>query len=153
MVEREYDDELLAKEFLELLNALTLMGKVLINPDLVQLSRAEGITQQRIPLLYTLSLRDSWSLKDLSDALAVSSSNLSTMVDSMYQSGLVSREPDTDDRRRISVRLTEEGQKLLACMTRAFLAPLQSWIGELSDEDRRRLKDAVLTIRGLLPSV
>lgn len=51
------------------------------------------------------------SLNDLAGLLGLDKSTLSRITDNLVRQGLAVREPDTEDRRYIKIRLTESGEK------------------------------------------
>lgn len=62
--------------------------------------------------LRVLWIRDGVSQKYLSDMTNVAENTTATIVNSMVEDGLVTRERDTEDRRRFSVLLTDRGRAL-----------------------------------------
>lgn len=54
------------------------------------------------------------SQSELGEKILKSNANLTTVVDSLEKKELVERTRDNDDRRRVTVRLTQGGRKLIA---------------------------------------
>lgn len=84
-----------------------------------------GPTTIRALRAVELAPSDALSVGELAAALALDVSTVSRVVDACVRSGLLTRTPDSDDRRRSEVRLTEEGQRVLSHATdnrRALLA-------------------------------
>lgn len=96
------------------------------------------------------------SLGDLAERRSVSLPTMSKMVTSLVEKGLVTREPDPNNRRAVVIRLTELGDRLYL----KVLTDLQSHIAEemaqLSEGEREGIVVAleslvsVLTPRGEL---
>ena len=51
--------------------------------------------------------------KDIGDKILKTSGNITLVIDNLEKRKLVKREKDPDDRRRMTVKLTESGQKLI----------------------------------------
>lgn len=73
-----------------------------------------GISALQYQLLRMLS-HEQYTLSDLSRRLSLDPSTLVPVVDALENKGLVKRERDPQDRRRVPLSLTEEGGKLLNC--------------------------------------
>lgn len=71
-----------------------------------------GVTVAQWAVLVVLWERDGLSQKDLSERVAVETPTLSRTLDRMERDGLVLRDRNEKDRRRIHVRLTEHGASL-----------------------------------------
>ena len=64
----------------------------------------------------------------LATGLAVSPPSVTAVVDGLVARGLATREADVDDRRRLAVRLTKSGQRMLA----AGEAAVDARLGEIA---------------------
>jgi DNA-binding MarR family transcriptional regulator len=72
-------------------------------------SQCCGVTLAQCHVLMELSQRTEAAIKDLSDLFGLDKSSLSRTVDKMVEAGYVSRTENSDDRRFVSIRLTEKG--------------------------------------------
>jgi DNA-binding MarR family transcriptional regulator len=72
-----------------------------------------GLSEGRMQVLMRLRHQGDCPLGALADAMHVSARNVTGLVDHLERDGLVSRVPDTDDRRSVRAHLTEEGQRLI----------------------------------------
>jgi DNA-binding MarR family transcriptional regulator len=61
-------------------------------------------------------------MRDLADAVVISKSGLTGLVDRMEQAGLVARRPDPRDRRAIAVTLTAAGRRRFRAAARSHRA-------------------------------
>ncbi|MEM1043181.1 MAG: MarR family transcriptional regulator [Bacteroidota bacterium] len=77
-------------------------------------------------------------------------SDTSRLVDRLVARGLVSKQPCTEDRRRVDVRITEAGLALLDEID-AGLAGLDAVTGALSDADAERLNALLDRLHGFVP--
>jgi DNA-binding MarR family transcriptional regulator len=68
-----------------------------------------GITGSQGYTLLVIPDDESISMNDLSVKMKLASSTMTRMIDQLVQKGLVDRQPDSEDRRVVRVRLTERG--------------------------------------------
>lgn len=72
---------------------------------------------------------------DLSNALVASRTNVTRLTDELVASGWVSRTPNTGDRRRIDLSLTDAGRVfILGVLPRIWMLLEQQWAGFSADE-------------------
>jgi long-chain acyl-CoA synthetase len=72
----------------------------------------------------------------LANRLAVRPPSVTAIVDGLVARGLVDRRQEDSDRRRVALRITDEGVRMVAEADRAVDAQLASIAGHLSAEDR-----------------
>lgn len=72
-----------------------------------------GITARQATLLWLVKRSPGLSLAELAVEEGISAPAMSGHVDRLERAGLLTRERSTDDRRRVGLRLTEEGERLL----------------------------------------
>jgi DNA-binding MarR family transcriptional regulator len=72
-----------------------------------------GITARQVTFLWLVKLRPGLSLAELAAEEGISPPAMSGHVDRLERAGLLERVRSTDDRRRIGLRLTDEGARLL----------------------------------------
>jgi len=75
-------------------------------------------------------------MKDISEFLSTTKSNVTVVVDALETRGLVRREHDTTDRRTYQVVLTERGRELFEKVKESFGRLMDSVMEKLSPEDR-----------------
>jgi DNA-binding MarR family transcriptional regulator len=128
-----------------------------LRPALLRLARnlrreteALGVTSHQVTLLWLVRNRPGLSLRELAVEEGISAPSLSGHVDRLEAAGLLRRVRSTDDRRRVGLELTREGQSLL----KRVRARRTTWLAErvalLSDEERERLDAALPTLYALL---
>lgn len=71
-----------------------------------------GLTPAQYAALSLLWERDERSLKELAVGIHCTQATMTTIVDGLERKGLVSREPNAEDRRSLLVGLTPEGAQL-----------------------------------------
>ena len=128
-----------------------------LRPALLRLARnlrreteALGVTSHQVTLLWLVRSRPGLSLRELAAEEGISAPSLSAHVDRLEAAGLLRRVRSTDDRRRVGLELTREGQSLL----KRVRARRTTWLAErvalLSDAERERLDAALPALYALL---
>ena len=85
-----------------------------------------GVTSRQVTLLWLVRGRPGTSLRELAAEEGISAPSLSGHVDRLERLGLIERVRATDDRRRVGLRLTAEGVKLL----RRVRSRRTTWLAE-----------------------
>ena len=83
-------------------------------------ARAHGITPQQHQLLLAVKGtpgRDWATIRELAEHLQLRHHSVVGEIDRASQAGLVTREPHPEDRRAVRVRITGEGERVLAALT------------------------------------
>jgi DNA-binding MarR family transcriptional regulator len=83
---------------------------ILLNEDAERGMAQSGLTVSRAGLLWEVFHRGPVTQRVLSEALKVSSRNITGLVDGLAETGFVTREPHPADRRATLVTLTEHGK-------------------------------------------
>jgi DNA-binding MarR family transcriptional regulator len=91
-----------------------------LRPVLLRLSRELrketeqlGVTSRQVTLLWLIRLNPGLSLRELAAEERISAPALSGYVDRLEKAGLLERVRDENDRRRVGLALTSEGDRLL----------------------------------------
>ncbi|RJL00165.1 MarR family transcriptional regulator [Paracoccus aestuarii] len=106
------------------------------------LRRAHGTTLPRFDVMAALwRRRDGVTMSELSRLLLVSNGNATAVVDRLEADGLVRREAEDGDRRRIRVRLTPEGLEAFEIMALGHEAEVDAILSRLSETDLEALRD------------
>jgi DNA-binding MarR family transcriptional regulator len=143
-----------------MINEVTFDPKVVaseLRPVVLRLARGlrketeqVGITARQATLLWLIRDRPGLSLAELAAEEDISPPALSGNVDRLEAAGLVERVRSSDDRRRIGLRLTEEGSQLL----RRVRARRTTWLAErlatLTPEELEAVDGALPSLRRLL---
>ena len=106
------------------------------------LRRAHATTLPRFDVMAALwRKRDGVTMSELSRLLLVSNGNATAVVDRLEADGMVRREAEDGDRRRIRVRLTAEGLETFEIMAMGHEAEVDALLGRLSEPDLEALRD------------
>lgn len=100
------------------LSAETVAGE--LRPVLLRLARELrketeqlGVTARQTTLLWLVKRSPGLSLAELAAEEGISPPAMSGHVDRLERAGLLERERSTDDRRRVGLRLTDDGERVL----------------------------------------
>jgi DNA-binding MarR family transcriptional regulator len=99
-----------------------------------QMRRASGLTMPRYDVLMQLdNAGGRLGLTDLAEAVVLSPSGLSKLLDRMTESGLVTREPDADDARSTFATITPRGRATVRKARQRHHTFLQGAFGDALD--------------------
>ncbi len=101
----------------------------------------------RYHILKCLERRGPHTLTAVSSILQVKKNSLSELLDRMAKDGLVVREPDPGDRRKIALGVTDAGRAAIRTFERSLMANMGRFLERLDPADRR---DLVLAIESLV---
>jgi DNA-binding MarR family transcriptional regulator len=76
---------------------------------------------------------------ELADAAGVTRATMTGLIDTLERDGLVRREPDPDDRRMMSVRLTPKADAFVAALLPAHFQIMARLMAPLSETERKTL--------------
>ena len=76
---------------------------------------------------------------ELADASGVTRATMTGLIDTLERDGFVKREPDPDDRRMMSVRLTPAGENFLAEFLPGHFQSIAKLMSPLSEAERKTL--------------
>jgi DNA-binding MarR family transcriptional regulator len=96
------------------------------------------LTPSQFHLLTALEGGRALTVGELAGAAGVSSPTATRMLDGLEREGIVTREPSTDDRRRISVKTTPAGGRALRSARKRVDAARERLYGELSPDEREQ---------------
>lgn len=76
---------------------------------------------------------------ELADAAGVTRATMTGLIDTLERDGFVRREPDPDDRRMMSVRLTPRGDRFLDELLPGYFKAIAALMAPLSEDERKTL--------------
>ena len=87
------------------------------------LCRRAGVTAQQYQAMLAVKTRqtETLAMKDLAEQLLLTPHAAVQLVDRLARAGLAWRKPSTEDRRSVSVELTEAGERLLDRLAKQHL--------------------------------
>jgi DNA-binding MarR family transcriptional regulator len=107
-----------------------------------ELEREHGIPLASFDVLFQLSIAQNQrlSMSDLADAIVLSRSGLTGLVDRLQSGGLVERELSEVDPREVYVRITDRGAEILAQVTPTHISGIKKqFLERLSDKQTKQL--------------
>jgi len=104
-----------------------------------------------VSLLVAIKYAPGIGLRELADRERVSPPAMTKHVDRLERDGLVARTPSAEDRRRVGVSLTEEGQRVLRRVRSRRTAWLAQRLRGLSPEELAAVEAAIEPLRRLVP--
>ena len=102
---------------------------------------AECVTPAQGMLVHAVALEGTRgaTIKALAQKLAVSSSAVTQLVDGLVSERILHRTPDSKDRRKVRIALTEHGTELYRQFDRARLAQASAMLAPLDDDEASEL--------------
>lgn len=128
-----------------------------LRPVLLRLARAlrqeteqMGVTSRQVTLLWLVRTNPGLSMRELAAEERMSAPALSGYVDRLEKAGLLERVRDEEDRRRVGLELTEEGERLLRNIRARRTTWLADRLRELDDEEVAAVERAIEPLGRLL---
>jgi len=121
-----------------------------VGRELRREARAVGASPEQVALLVSVKYDPGIGIRELAAREHVSPPAMSTRVDRLERDGLVERRPSEDDRRRVGITLTDDGQRLLRRVRSRRTAWLAQRLGELSAAELEAVEAAVGPLSRLL---
>ena len=109
-----------------------------------------GITARQATLLWLVRRSPGLSLAELAAEEGISPPALSGHVDRLERAGLIERLRSTDDRRRVGLRLTDEGARILRRVRARRTTWLANRLSALEPSDLEAIENAVPALQALL---
>jgi len=95
-----------------------------------------GIHSEAVILMY-IEQKEGVLPKDISDAMGVTTARVAVALNELAEKGLITREIDDSDRRRVIVKLTPKGHELAAEQKQKYIDKMASFFAELGDHDAK----------------
>ena len=123
-----------------LCEAVVLLPKQLLRVD--ELTRKFGMPFSHIQILVMLTSGDI-TIGDISTTLGIAKPNITPLLDSLSERGLVERVRGTGDKRIVNVHLTEDGQKVLADLRASVAEQVTGWEKWCNRSDMKQINNAL----------
>ena len=114
---------------------------------------APKLTISQFGVLEALYHKGPLCQKDIATKILKSTGNITLVIDNLEKTGLVRRERDCEDRRYVTIHLTEAGLKLITTVFTDVEASIVTEMASLSESEQKALGDLCkkLGIKGELP--
>ncbi len=121
-----------------------------VGRELRREARALGASPEQVALLVSIKYAPGIGLRELAARERVSPPAMTKHVDRLERDGLVERKASEEDRRRVGVTLTDEGQRLLRRVRSRRTAWLAQRLAELDESEQAALEAAIAPLTHLL---
>jgi DNA-binding MarR family transcriptional regulator len=121
-----------------------------VGRELRREAREVGVSPEQVSLLVAIKYAPGIGVGELAARERVSAAAMSKHVDRLERAGLAEREPSADDRRRVGLTLTDEGQRVLRRVRSRRTAWLASRLRGLSPDELAAVEAAVEPLSRLL---
>ena len=111
---------------------------------------AAGLSAPRLSALSVVVFAGPLSLAELAAEEQVRAPTMTRIVDALVAAGLVTREADPADRRKVTIAATAEGRALLDQGRRRRVGVIADRLARLAESERRALERGVELIERLL---
>ena len=109
-----------------------------------------GVTMAQCHALLAMGEVKEMSIVELAGILDVDTSNLSRTVDSMVKAGLLNRIPNPQDRRYVSLTLTDVGKKAFTTIEHLFNTYLTRVFELIPEDKHRQIMESLDLVAGAL---
>ncbi|AAM24431.1 MAG: Transcriptional regulator [Caldanaerobacter subterraneus] len=115
--------------------------------NLSELQENLTLGEQQVIMVLSENKHTPMYMKDVASELGISPSTLTTIVDKLVEKGLVKRDLDIDDRRKVQISLTEKGENIHEHLVEFRKKVLMPIFGKLSPEEIEALKSILQKIK------
>lgn len=110
----------------------------------------ETLPMAQVEILQRLADESGVRVRDLADRHRLAPNTVSNLIQQMVTTGLVTRDPDPDDRRAVIVSLTPQGEQALTEWAAANTRRLDAALAGLGVRDQRRISSALPALSRLV---
>jgi MarR family transcriptional regulator, organic hydroperoxide resistance regulator len=110
------------------------------------LQQAGRLGDRHISVLVSLGVAGPATVSELAERLDMTAAHASLVVGELAEAGLIDRNHDEVDRRRIIVSLSEKARPAVAEMRDRNAAPLRRFLADLDDAEAERFIDQLATL-------
>ncbi|MGH7802403.1 MAG: MarR family winged helix-turn-helix transcriptional regulator [Thermodesulfobacteriota bacterium] len=101
---------------------------------------AKGLTTSQLGVLEALLHLGPLSQRELGHKLLKSGGNITMVIDNLEKRGLVKRNRQEEDRRFVSIHLTEDGQRLISKFFPTHVSAIVNEMTTLTDSEQEELR-------------
>jgi DNA-binding MarR family transcriptional regulator len=105
-----------------------------------------GIDSRELGILLSIAGAGAASQQQIAERLGIDRTTMVARIDALEAKGIVSRQPDPDDRRRNVVTLTKPGQRTVAAATAASEKAERDFLSDLSAAEVTQLRHLLVQI-------
>jgi DNA-binding MarR family transcriptional regulator len=101
------------------------------------------LSPSQAELLDLVDRRPGIGVRDAAETLRLAPNTISTLVRTLTDAGLLARDRDETDARAVRLRVTRNARRRIAAWQQCSARALDDALGNLTDDDRRRIVDAL----------
>jgi len=101
------------------------------------------LTMSQLKSLFYIEVRSNICIRDLSKVLKMAQPNVTALVDFLVKEGLVRRKENPEDRRKLILKTTTKGKKLIADLQNSLTSEMSEYLDLLSVEQLQALADGL----------
>lgn len=105
-----------------------------------------GIHARDLGVMLVIDRSEPASQQQVAERLGVDRTTMVAIIDALEAKGIISRRPDTEDRRRNVIELTPAGQDVLLQATAASDEAEAELLAPLSQDERTQLRDLLARV-------
>lgn len=96
-----------------------------------------SLSGPQLHLLNLLEVGGQLRMSDLSEELGISQSAATSLADRMIKSNYILRERSDEDRRVVTLKITDTGRELLETFSKSRDEALEKYVGKLSADEKK----------------
>jgi DNA-binding MarR family transcriptional regulator len=139
-------DAELAAAFLDVTSPIRRVLRRALRRDL----REGAVPQAQVELLGVVDRQPGIRVHEAAAILQLAANSVSTLVNRLVLTGLIRRERDPGDRRSVRLWVTPEAARVITARRAFRVEAVAAAIAALDSEDRRRIEEAMPSLRRLL---
>ena len=143
----------LGNELNKLISTMSLFTRKTMNKWMDEISKDLQITPERLIVMYEVRIQPNINLKELADSIMVSPASMSVMVQSLVEAKLLARVTNENDRRRVVLSLTPEGEDLFQQFDREINNRFDEFSKQLKKDHQKNLHNSVVNMQKILDEI
>ncbi|AWL11112.1 HTH-type transcriptional regulator SarZ [Saliniradius amylolyticus] len=115
-----------------------------------ELERTVGLTGPQLMIMLELQQRSGTMVKKLAEKTNLSPATVTSILDRLELKGLINRVRSTEDKRRVSLTLTDKGEEILAGAPKPLQANFINQFDQLHDWEQSQLVASMQRIASMM---
>ena len=115
-----------------------------------QITRLSGLTSSQLVLLKSIEQQERVTAGEIAQRISLSQATVTTILDRLQSKGLVERERDSADKRRVYVRLTDAGRSALSDAPRPLQETFINQFQQLHDWEQAMILSSLQRVAHMM---
>jgi DNA-binding MarR family transcriptional regulator len=103
----------------------------------------QGLAPHHMAIMKFVQLERRPHIGEICEFSRISKAQMTNSIDKLISLGMVAREPDPDDRRKITITLTDKGQNAVAKLDAVINERMREKLSQLSDNELKKVAEAL----------